>query len=270
MINDDTSLNLVGLKYNRKISREKKCYEDSADPVEAKRERPVMEKQETQRQLFIESVLTSNGISRILFQKKEKVRVFIDEGNNSRLINELIRRRANLKIVGSKKEANIVWTPFCDWEQANEGSIFSESERKDRENATSYTEQTDNPLSCKTEEMERFKTKRYRDLTIQQLKMHNHLKNHYEISDKKCLFKNIKKYCKSEKINEHDIIPKTYHIDGNLEELPNDICSKHPIWIVKPGEDTNRGTGISVQEGRENIITAIKELASFGKSSLVQ
>lgn len=43
------------------------------------------------------------------------MRVFIDEGNNSRLVNELIRHRANLKIVGSRKEANIVWTQFCDW-----------------------------------------------------------------------------------------------------------------------------------------------------------
>ena len=53
--------------------------------------------------------------------------MFIDEGNNSRLINELMRRRVNLKIINSRKDANIVWTQFCDWEQANLGSVFVES-----------------------------------------------------------------------------------------------------------------------------------------------
>ncbi len=80
--------------------------------------------------------------------------------------------------------------------------------------------------------------------------MHNHLRNHFEISDKKCLFKNIKRYCKAEKINEQEIIPRTYHIEGSLAGLPEDISSKGEIWIVKPGEDTNRGTGITVQAGR--------------------
>lgn len=42
------------------------------------------------------------------------------------------------------------------------------------------------------------------------------------------------------------------------------------MWIVKPGEDTNRGKGISVQMGRENVMKAVRELAAIGKSSLVQ
>ncbi len=36
-----------------------------------------------------------------------------------------MRRRTNVKIVSNKKDANIVWSQFCDWEQANMGSIFS-------------------------------------------------------------------------------------------------------------------------------------------------
>lgn len=52
--------------------------------------------------------------------------------------------------------------------------------------------------------------------------------------------------------------------------LPEDISSKGEIWIVKPGEDTNRGTGITVQAGREGIVGAVRELAACGKSALVQ
>lgn len=54
-----------------------------------------------------------------------------------------------------------------------------------------------------------------KEIEFEELKMHNHLKNHYEISDKKCLFKNIRKYCELHKLKEEDLIPKTYHIEGN-------------------------------------------------------
>lgn len=59
-------------------------------------------------------------------------------------------------------------------------------------------------------------------------------------------------------MNERDIIPLTYHIDGDENDLPLQLCDKQNVWIVKPGEDTNRGHGISVQEGRDNIVQAIK------------
>lgn len=59
-------------------------------------------------------------------------------------------------------------------------------------------------------------------------------------------------------------------MESNLNELPEDICEKQLTWVVKPGEDTNRGTGVSVQQGRENIIKAVRELSVTGKSVLVQ
>ena len=92
-----------------------------------------------------------------------------------------------------------------------------------------------------------FKNPKQKELVFSQFNLHNHVKNHYEISDKKCLFKNIKKYCKMQKINENEIIPKTYHVEGNMKDLPEDLCSEKKIWIVKPGQDTNQGNGITVQ-----------------------
>lgn len=90
--------------------------------------------------MFLDEVLAYNGIGAICMQKKEKIKVFIDEGNNSRLINELIRRRNNLKIISSKKDANIVWTQFCDWEQANMTSNFVEADRHPRERTVVFSE----------------------------------------------------------------------------------------------------------------------------------
>jgi transcription antitermination factor NusA-like protein len=45
----------------------------------------------------------SNGIAKITYQNREKLKVFVDEGNNSRLVNELMRRRVGIKIVSTKK-----------------------------------------------------------------------------------------------------------------------------------------------------------------------
>ena len=70
-------------------------------------------------------MLYQHGIGKVIFNKKDKIKVFIDEGNNSRLINELIRRRSSLKIIDDKTQANFVWTQFCDWESANQGSAFT-------------------------------------------------------------------------------------------------------------------------------------------------
>lgn len=86
--------------------------------------------------------------------------MFIDEGNNSRLINELMRRRVNLKIITSKKDANIVWTQFCDWEQANLGSVFVESEKKIKERTLLYTDKTETQSDGRTEEIQVPKTQR--------------------------------------------------------------------------------------------------------------
>lgn len=92
--------------------------------------------------------------------------------------------------------------------------------------------------------------KSLKEITVNELKMHNHLKNHYELSDKKCLFRNIRRYCQAEKINEQEIIPRTYHIDSAKDTLPSKVGTDASLWLVKPGEDTNRGTGITIERNR--------------------
>lgn len=94
-----------------------------------------------------------------------------------------------------------------------------------------------------------------RDILMDTLHLHNHFANHHQISDKKCLFKNIQKYCKMHGINEETVIPLTMHIEGGAEKVPGDV--QEGMWIVKPGEDTNRGVGISVHEGEESIRKAV-------------
>ena len=106
--------------------------------------------------------------------------------------------------------------------------------------------------------------------------MHNHLANNWNLSNKKALFMNIKHYFEAKKINPFEYIPMTFHVENigdkeydsfieeyhrrceqiSTEEKNN---KKQPIkagykpkkrnaWLVKPGENTNRGIGIEVVE----------------------
>ena len=47
-------------------------------------------------------VLKVNGIGAFVPLKNVKLKAFVEEGNNSRLIKELLRKRANIKLVESK------------------------------------------------------------------------------------------------------------------------------------------------------------------------
>lgn len=88
---------------------------DIGENAQSRNERSLLEKQESQKQCFLNSILKDNFITSLHFKSKEKITVFVDEGNNSRLIKELVRRRVNLRLVSDKKDANIIWTQFCDW-----------------------------------------------------------------------------------------------------------------------------------------------------------
>jgi len=92
----------------------------------------------------------------------------------------------------------------------------------------------------------------------------NHLEFHIHLSNKKTLYYNMKMYYESLGEDPFDHIPLTYHIKDGVdseefekfseeynrieEEIESEKGKKKPhnIWIIKPGENTNRGSGISV------------------------
>lgn len=93
----------------------------------------------------------------------------------------------------------------------------------------------------------------------------NHLENHIHLSNKKALFYNMRMYYDSIGKKVFDYLPLTFHIKEGLSDKEflkfmekfNELktlnedpeesktCRKN-IWIVKPGENTNRGCGINV------------------------
>jgi tubulin polyglutamylase TTLL1/tubulin monoglycylase TTLL3/8 len=96
------------------------------------------------------------------------------------------------------------------------------------------------------------------------LRTHNKLEHNYHLANKKTLFYSMKKYYEALERDPFQVLPLTFHIqDGPLDPefarfqaVFSDFereKSQRNIWIVKPGENTNRGTGITVCSGLEEI-----------------
>jgi tubulin--tyrosine ligase len=74
----------------------------------------------------------------------------------------------------------------------------------------------------------------------------------YHLANKKNLFLNLKKYYIAQGKDPYKFIPVTYLIRHGAKDptfnifLEETRSIKNPIWIIKPGVNSNRGRGIKV------------------------
>ena len=113
------------------------------------------------------------------------------------------------------------------------------------------------------------------------VRMCNHIENSFHLGNKKALLWNMRQYYESIKDNVFNYLPLTFHIQTGTkdpewkkflelyernekepavtdEEGKGGNAIPKNIWIVKPGEETNRGRGINVC----SELSQIKELVS--------
>lgn len=91
------------------------------------------------------------------------------------------------------------------------------------------------------------------------LVVNNHLPNNIQITNKKLLYWNMQNYYEQRNMYPFDKIPKTYHLTRlNWQDTLKNIyhSPQDQLWILKPGEFTNRGRGITV-------FTSTKEALDF-------
>ncbi|CAD8199428.1 unnamed protein product [Paramecium octaurelia] len=124
-------------------------------------------------------------------------------------------------------------------------------------------------------------------------KMHNHMQDNWHLGNKKALFYNMRNYFKTIKEDYTKYIPITFHIQtGNtdteyftfvdyynkrqeeIKDMDRKSYVEHrrekkprPInlWIVKPGEFTNRGNGITVCQDLQEINKILNEEQPDGR-----
>ena len=100
------------------------------------------------------------------------------------------------------------------------------------------------------------------------IRIHNRLEFNFNLADKKFLYINMKKYYQAIGENVFDFLPLTFQIDtGEDDPIFLDfirifeICKTKKmlnLWILKPGENCNRGNGICVCNTLEQIKNELK------------
>jgi len=109
--------------------------------------------------------------------------------------------------------------------------------------------------------------------------MYNRLDENINLCNKNLLFINIFSYYKQIQEDPFDTIPLTYNISSikspEFEEFTQNFkikegdASCQNIWIIKPGENSNRGQGISILKDYLEI-KKLAERIDEGKSLIFQ
>jgi len=187
-------------------------------------------------------------------------------GNNSNLIKTFFRQRSWWSSGNEQDEVNLIWS---QWNKTDFIGKLKKVDVKVRSN---------NENKCI-------------ELIPQEIKLSNHLEFNYVLGNKKCMYYNLKFYYQMINKEHLDIMPLTFHVRGILdpeyenfkkEYLKNeeaikknqkvkhkrstkgnsekefDVNSNKNIWIIKPGENTNRGNGINVSNKLQEIEGIIK------------
>lgn len=108
----------------------------------------------------------------------------------------------------------------------------------------------------------------------------NHFEHHFEITDKKNLYSNLSQYCSEKGKNIDEIVPKTFFIEFNSNQVKSQIKSficffksrqKKPpsLWIFKPSS-LNRGQGISLFTRLSEFKSILKSFPKDSDSVIVQ
>jgi len=105
------------------------------------------------------------------------------------------------------------------------------------------------------------------------VKIYNKIEDNYHLSNKKALFINMKSYYEAVGEDPFLSLPVTFHVKAGLQDPEFSIFKKYydnfqlklkekeakgekketNIWIIKPGENTNRGIGIQVATDYDNL-----------------
>lgn len=101
-----------------------------------------------------------------------------------------------------------------------------------------------------------------------QIRFINHLKGLKNVGKKHLLAKHLMEYCSSNNLNVDKIIPKTFIVSQN-DERDFDFLQKGKIYIIKPGEFSNRGKGIMLSDNNEEVRTMCNRMLQVRKGNFV-
>lgn len=205
---------------------------------------------------------------------------FVGPGNNSRLIEKCLSTRWWWTSVSESEldEANFVWTQWKSQDYIEnlqscqnfpEIESFSKLEIQTsvqlfKENEKPYNVDLNSLNYSKITKSRNFVKLKPTKMNSSELRIYNKLEYNFEISNKKNLFFNLKKYFEDKGKNLFDVVPVTFHVTGNNDSFSEfkkffreNSDAGENLWIVKPGENSNRGNGIFICNNLEEIQAAV-------------
>ena len=232
----------------------------------------------------------SNGLE-VQQLNSVQYKYFVGKGNNSRLIRRLMATRTWWVDAQNIEDAHFAWTQWKD-KKLLSGFACADKEKIGKQ------ETVQAPCICPVNakiEKNQFRTVDIEDLGFQNIrnsasyvnlevnavdpvsiKMHNKIEFNQHLTNKKGLYLSLKSYCEALELNLFDFVPLTFHIkmgekdpqflkfveEFNSNSEPEKKKKLMNIWIIKPGENSNRGQGISVSSSLEEIKSIINEKAA--------
>lgn len=203
-------------------------------------------------------------------------KVYIAPGNNSQLVKKTFASRWWWTRTEDKSSANLLWTQWKDriWLislsrvlSASYKRLGGSSEAEGQVRYSPYPQSAQlgaigklvdltplaNDLVVKSLSFTRVEpVTKVRSFT---LRTHNKLEGNHQLINKKALFLNMRNYYQLMGQDPFCVLPLTFFVKGGEDEEMRRMEEKHaemereggkPVWIVKPGENTNRGTGIAL------------------------
>lgn len=210
--------------------------------------------------------------------KAPPYKFYVSQGNNGMLVKSILKERWWWSYGNKNDESiNLCWTQWC------KKSFIQSLQMKILQQKAEVPPDS----NSKTQE------------TIQ---MCNHLENQFHISNKKAMFINMQQFYIATKKDPFETLPLTFHIkfgasDPEFEKFTsyyNSLETKYQqyltekkekkkvqdseikkpvvknIWIVKPGENSNRGHGIQVLRDYEEIKKTINTQSTTQRTYIVQ
>jgi tubulin--tyrosine ligase len=245
-----------------------------------------------------DTINESNDLIIINKQKKGYSKLFkyaIGKGNNGHMIRGLMAQRWWWQSHSREKmaELNFLWTQWKVESQLEklpskipkikDASEDSDIDKEDHVPTTAKTDQETEASLTKTEAKLQAYLPCFK-LPLDSKKLYNRLEDNFNLTSKKYLYLNMKEYYESINQDVFSVLPVTFHVkegedDPEFKRFANyyqtfqkeaeSDPTKSNVWIIKPGENSNRGKGISVSDSIDTIKETLNSLVENSKKTTI-
>lgn len=216
---------------------------------------------------YLSLLQISNGIE--ITNQKREYKYYVGSGNNDSLVNRIMKKKPGWVKVYTPHSAHFIWT------QLRKSSVILTLPSSQDRLKKMYTTKSTNFSMFPIEEYVSLAP-----LTLvhpSKSKVYNRIERNFELCSKKRLFTNMLAYYKVQGQDPFLHIPLTFHVTNGVndhnflifkqkfQEFQEKIDYEHDehltnLWLVKPGEATNRGIGISICSNLSEIEEKLEDI----------